>query len=122
LKSATTRSAVLCAIDARELRVVVWGKGKGPHLASNVALHHLHTLDGLHGHEVHRNHNSIVALRHALEQHLAPATGRRAQVDCARGVGQKPKLFVQMQQLEGRSRAVAALLGKSVENVLSRAK
>ncbi len=47
----------------------------------------------------------------ALRRDLRPATGRRAEIDDARAALQEMEALVELDQLEGRARAIAEALG-----------
>ena len=72
------------------------------------------------GHRLDRrqiNADADGVLWHVLPRDLHPRPGRRAQVQDALGLGEELVLLVQLQQLERRTRAVAAILGEVVELV-----
>ena len=72
-------------------------------------------LEGLDGRAVDADARRV--LGHVLPRHLHPRTRRRAQVEHALGGAQEGVLLLELQQLEGGSRAVASLLGEVVEAV-----
>ncbi len=75
---------------------------------------HRGTGDRLDGRDVDADHDTdaLPGLRpclHALDRDLGPATGGRAKIDDA-GAGLEVELIIELQQLEGRTRAIAAFL------------
>ena len=69
----------------------------------------LHACDRVHRQDIDRDH--AAARAHALGRHLAPAAGRRTEIDHARARLQNAMLVVDLGELEGGARATALALG-----------
>ena len=96
-------------------------------LGCDVTLDYANTLDFLHVLQVDRHYAIVldlvcalaclVRVVHLVCQDLAPAAGRRTQVDCALSRGENIELLIDLEQFVCTARAVSLTLGLAVVGI-----